>query len=139
MSAHLQNHAVILFDGVCNLCNRFVQMIISSDKQGFFKFAPLQSDAAAALLDKSNHQHYLKSAPDSVLLIEDGRVYERSAAVLRIMRRLSGFRVLAFFYRLMPPKLRDVIYNFIARKRYRWFGRKNACMAPDPDISQRFL
>lgn len=139
MSGHLQSHAVILFDGVCNLCNHFVRMIISRDRHGYFKFAPLQSDAAAALLDKSNQQHFLKAAPDSVLLIENGQVYERSAALLRIMRRLSGFSVLAFFYRLMPPILRDVVYNFIARKRYRCFGRRNACMAPTPDISQRFL
>lgn len=139
MSAYLQSHAVILFDGVCNLCNRFVRMIISRDKHGYFRFAPLQSDVAAALLDKSNQQHFLKTAPDSVLLIEDGQVYERSAAVLRIMRRLNGFRVLAFFYRLMPPGFRDVVYNFIARKRYRWFGRKDVCMTPTPEISRRFL
>ena len=131
--------AIIFFDGVCNLCNGVVQFIIRHDAAGYFRFAPLQSAAARQLL--AAHGHALPPAgpdPDSVLLLEDGRVYAHSAAVLRMARHLPGWRWLTAG-RLLPRTWRDALYRFVARHRYRWFGRQAACMVPTPDLRARFL
>lgn len=133
--------AIILFDGVCNLCNGFVQFIIEHDPAGKFQFTALQSDAGQALL----RQHGLRIAtdgagPDSVRLLENGHLYSHSTAVLRIAQRLGGgWAMLAAPGWLLPTALRDAIYRFVARHRYRWFGRREACWLPTPALKARFL
>jgi predicted DCC family thiol-disulfide oxidoreductase YuxK len=128
--------AVILFDGVCNLCNGFVQFVISRDQGQRFLFASLQSETARELL---------KDLPaggqslDSVVLLEDGRVYQQSAAALRILRHLGGAWPLLYGLIILPAFFRDGIYAWIAHNRYRWFGRRDACMLPTPELKARFL
>ena len=128
--------AVVLFDGVCNLCNGSVQFIIRRDPAGRFRFASLQSEAGQALL----RRHGLD--PDdlsSVILVEDGRAYARSDAALRVARGLSGAWRAAGALRVVPRPLRDLVYGWVARNRYRWFGRREACMVPTPELRGRFL
>jgi predicted DCC family thiol-disulfide oxidoreductase YuxK len=133
--------ATILFDGVCNLCNGFVQFVIRHDAAGQFRFAALQSEAARALL--AAHGQLLTPAaqadPTSVLLVADGRVYSHSAAVLRIAGRLGGLWQLAAVGWLLPSPWRDALYRFVARHRYRWFGRQESCWLPTPELRGRFL
>jgi predicted DCC family thiol-disulfide oxidoreductase YuxK len=128
--------SVILFDGVCNLCNGFVPFVIARDPLARFQFAALQSGAAERLLGpRDTHGDW----PDSIVLVTDGRVFTRSAAALRI---LCGLRVpwpLAFVFIVVPPPLRDWLYEIVARNRYRWFGRRDVCMVPTPDLRARFL
>ncbi|MCB2378345.1 thiol-disulfide oxidoreductase DCC family protein [Hymenobacter sp. BT635] len=130
--------ATILFDGVCNLCNGFVQFIIRRDPAGYFRFASLQSEAGRALLA----EHGLALAgtgPETVMLVEDNRVYTHSTAVLRIARHLGGAWPLLYAFRLIPAFLRDAAYRFVARNRYRWFGQQHACLLPSSELRGRFL
>jgi predicted DCC family thiol-disulfide oxidoreductase YuxK len=133
--------ATILFDGVCNLCNGFVQFVIRHDAVGQFRFAALQSEVGQALL--AAHGQPLTSAaladPASVVLVADGRVYTHSAAVLRIAGRLGGPWRLAAVGWLLPGPWRDAAYRFVARHRYRWFGRQESCWLPTPELRERFL
>ncbi|MEM1094448.1 MAG: thiol-disulfide oxidoreductase DCC family protein [Bacteroidota bacterium] len=130
------SHAIVLFDGVCNLCNTSVNYIIDHDPEGYFKVASLQSDAAQALL--ANHAlpaDYL----DSLVLVENGEVYMRSTAALRIARRLDGAVRLLAIFTAIPEPLRDVVYAWVARNRYRWFGKRDTCRMPTPELQGRFL
>jgi predicted DCC family thiol-disulfide oxidoreductase YuxK len=130
------SHAVVLFDGVCNFCNRSVNWIIRRDKGGYFRFASLQSDAGAALQER----HGLDpSALDTLVLIEGGRVYVKSTAALRILRRIrSPWRALSFVT-AVPRPVRDFAYDWFARRRYRWFGKREECMVPPASVRERFL
>ena len=126
----------ILFDGVCNLCNRFVRFVIVRDPHARFRFAPLTSAAARSLLRESGVAEPL---PDSMVLIEDGRVYFRSDAQLRVVRRLRFPWPLFYGFIVVPRFVRDRVYDTIAAGRYRWFGRRETCMVPTPDVARRFL
>ncbi len=139
MSVKTENRAVILFDGVCNLCNWFVRLIISHDPDGYFGFAPLQSDAAKQLFSNLNPGKMPMQKPDSVILIENGKVFAKSDAVIRIANKIKKFRLIAFFYKIFPLIIRDHIYDLVAKRRYKWFGRKEMCMMPTPEIAKRFL
>lgn len=130
------NDAVVLFDGVCNLCNGSVRFIIARDSHARFRFAPLDSEAARRLLMECD---YSSPLPDSVALIERGVVYTRSSAALRIARRLRFPWPLFYALTLVPRPLRDAAYDLIANHRYAWFGKRNACMMPTPELQQRFL
>ena len=131
-------HPVILFDGVCNLCNATVNFLLDRDPDARFRFAALQSPAAAQLFAEHGHAPPAVE-PDSIVLIEGGRLYERSTAALRIARLLrSPWRVLYAFI-VVPRPLRDLVYRFIARNRYRWIGRKDVCRVPTPELRARFL
>ena len=127
---------VILFDGVCNLCSGAVQFVIARDPHAQFRFAALQSDAAAARLRPFGHRGQL---PDSVALIEGDRLYTGSTAVLRIARHLRAPWPLAYWLVAVPRPLRDWLYRLVARRRYRWFGRRESCFAPPSDLRDRFL
>ncbi|WP_375418345.1 thiol-disulfide oxidoreductase DCC family protein [uncultured Hymenobacter sp.] len=135
--------ATILFDGVCNLCNGFVQFVIRHDPAGRFQFAALQSEAGQQLLAAQGLSGPFPAAgadPESVLLVEEGRLYSHSAAVLRIARRLGGgWALLAAPAWLLPTAARDAAYRFVARHRYRWFGRQQECLLPTPALRARFL
>ena len=131
-----QLSSVILFDGVCNLCNGFVQFVIARDPGGRFRFAALQSDAARRILGQPDA---VASAPASVVLVEGDRVFRQSAAALRIARGLGWPWRLAYGFIVVPRPLRDWMYDVVARHRYQWFGRRDACMMPTPDVRARFL
>lgn len=131
-------HPVVLFDGVCNLCNGAVQFIVDRDPAARFHFASLQSQRAAELL-RAHGREPPEGDPESVLLLEDGRVYERSTAALRIARRLSGGWPLFYAFLIVPRFLRDAVYSLIARYRYRWFGKSEQCRVPTPELRARFL
>jgi predicted DCC family thiol-disulfide oxidoreductase YuxK len=131
-------HAVVLFDGVCNLCNATVNFIIDRDPAGYFRFAALQSEPGAATL--ARHGAAAPAGdPDSICLEERGRLYVRSSAVLRITRRLRGAWKLLFVFIIVPRPLRDLVYRWVARNRYRWFGREESCRMPTAELRARFL
>ena len=130
---------IILFDGVCNLCNSAVQWVIKRDKEGRFDFASLQSNAARRELEKVLGAKDIDALPDSIVLVDSDGVHTRSAAALRIARGLGFPYALLGLGVLMPRPIRDAVYDLIARNRYRWFGRRDTCMTPTPDIATRFL
>lgn len=128
--------AIILFDGVCNFCNDWVNFVIKNDKKNHFKFAPLQSEIAQEFLDKYNIN---KEETDSVVVIENEKAYTHSTAALKIAKGLGGVWSLAYAFVIVPKFIRDAAYNLIARNRYKWFGKKDACMMPTPEIKAKFL
>lgn len=128
--------AIILFDGVCNLCNGFVQFVINHDPAGQFRFAALQSETGRRLLqDMPLGQQNL----DSVVLVQNNRFYQQSTAALHILRQLQGWWPLLYGAIVLPRFFRDPVYNLLARNRYRWFGRRESCMLPTPELKSRFL
>lgn len=132
----MSEHPIILFDGICNLCSGSVSFIIKRDQDGVFKFTPLQSEAGARLIEKYNIQ---EKGLETFVLVENGNAYTRSTAALRVLRRLGGHWGFLYGFIMIPTPLRDAVYNFIARNRYKWFGRKDECMVPGPEIRSRFL
>ncbi|RKD20080.1 thiol-disulfide oxidoreductase [Pelobium manganitolerans] len=132
----MEKHGIILFDGVCNLCNGFVQKIIKADSQDFFRFASLQSETAKTLL--ANHPiEYLSLK--TIVYIEDGRIYSKSDAALRIAAHLKGAWRLTHLASIFPKTFRDRIYDIIAKNRYQWFGRQQQCMVPTAELRSKFL
>ncbi len=129
------NGPIVLFDGVCNFCDASVNFIISRDKAGVFRFAPLQSDIGRALVAK----YSIPADVDSVILIENGRAFLHSDAALQIAKRLGGGWTLLTVFRIVPRPIRDWFYKLFAKYRYRLFGKKDACMMPTPEIRERFL
>lgn len=128
------DNAIVLFDGVCNFCNSSINFIIKWDKKGYFKFAPLQSEIAKKWVgDKT------KPMPESVILIENGKTFDRSSAALLIAKKLDGLWPVLFVFIVLPKPLRDAVYNLIGRNRYKWFGKTEACMIPTPEVRSRFL
>jgi predicted DCC family thiol-disulfide oxidoreductase YuxK len=127
---------VLLFDGVCNLCNSSVQWVIEHDPRAQFRFASLQSEAGQALL----RQHQLPTDElNTVVLVDAGRAYTRSDVPLQIVGKLGGAWPLLTVFRIVQRPLRNAVYDWIARNRYRWFGKKEACWLPTPDLKARFL
>ncbi|MBO9620009.1 MAG: DUF393 domain-containing protein [Niabella sp.] len=131
----MQQHPIILFDGVCNLCNGAVQFIIKRDKRGVFRFASLQSEIGKKLLA----QYLIPSNYGSIVLIEGNKAWTKSTAVLRLSRRLSGAWPLLYLCLAIPRFLRDPVYNFVARNRYKWFGRREECWVPTEQLKERFI
>ena len=135
-SEMMQNNPVVLFDGVCNLCNSSVQFLIRKDRQARLRFASLQSEFGQAVLQKFNLP---QNNFNSFVLLEGEKIYLRSSAALRITRYLGGFwRVFQIFW-IVPPFIRNALYDLIARNRYKWFGKKTECMMPRPELKERFL
>lgn len=142
--------SLVLFDGVCNLCNSSVLFIIDRDPEARFRFAALQSDAAADALASvgaevpdhaaaSGAVSGTASGADSIVLIQDGSVYQRSDAALRIAQGLRRPWPLLGTLLVVPRPVRDWVYDLIARNRYRWFGRRDACRIPTPELKGRFV
>lgn len=129
--------AVIVFDGVCNLCSGVVRFVAARDPRGRFRFAARQSAAGQALL--ARHGLSPAAAEESVLLLAGGRVYARSDAVLRIAAGLSGPWPLLALLRIVPRPLRDAVYAWVARNRYGWFGRRRTCLVPTGALRARFV
>ena len=128
--------AVIFFDGVCNLCNRLLQFIIKHDRKKYFRFAALQSDSAKKMLTGFSIS---ASASETILLLEEGKLYKKSTAVLRIAKKLDGPWKAFDTIVIVPVFIRDFFYGIIAKKRYNWFGKRDYCMAPENPDRERFV
>ncbi|MEO6948576.1 MAG: thiol-disulfide oxidoreductase DCC family protein [Ginsengibacter sp.] len=127
---------IILFDGVCNFCDSTVNFVIKRDRKNLLKFAVLQSSIAKELLEGQSIQGNDLS---SFIFIENKKVYSRSTAALRVCKYLNGFWPFMYGFIIVPKFIRDAVYNLIARNRYKWFGKKDACMIPTPEMKERFL
>ncbi|MDW0109952.1 thiol-disulfide oxidoreductase DCC family protein [Sporosarcina aquimarina] len=126
----------VLFDGECNFCDASVQFIIKRDPYEHFQFTSLQSETGQQL----SKDFGIPEDVDSLVLIEKGKAYTKSGAALRIAKKLDGLWHLAFLFILVPSPIRDVVYDFVARNRYKWFGKKEeACMLPTPAERKRFI
>ena len=127
---------VILFDGVCNFCNYWVNFAIRHDRKKKLRFAPLQGETAGRLL----HEFSINPTElSSVILIDNGKAYTQSSAAVRICKHLDGGWKIFYGFIILPKFLRDFFYNIIARNRYKWFGKKETCMIPTPELRERFL
>ena len=127
---------ILLFDGHCNLCNAWVQYVVKRDSSSTIRFASLQSGAGRRLLEEHKiDANYI----DSLVLFEEGRFSVSSNAALRTLSYLDGWQKHLIFLAVVPRYLRDLVYRFIARNRYKWFGRREQCMIPTTDLSKRFL
>ncbi|MBC9797086.1 thiol-disulfide oxidoreductase DCC family protein [Sinomicrobium weinanense] len=132
-----KNKKLILFDGVCNLCNSSVQFVIKRDKKDIFRFAALQSELGQKLLKERG---IIPDKTDSIIVIEpDVAYYTRSQAAIEIASEMGGGWPLLRIFQYIPRPLRDSLYNLIAKNRYNWFGRKDQCMIPTPELKAKFL
>ncbi|RKP55003.1 DUF393 domain-containing protein [Cohnella endophytica] len=131
-----KKYIYLLIDGECTFCHRMAKFVYRRDRAGRFRFAPLQSEAGQRLLKREglslNH-------PDTFILIQDGRYYTKSEAALRVFRKLDGVWPLLYGLVVFPVKIRDKVYDGIARRRYRLFGRRAACMLPEVGLRERFV
>ena len=132
----MNSNRVILFDGVCNFCNSTVNFVIERDKKSIIKFAALQSDAGQQLLKQFNLP---TSQFNSFIYIEDGKIFTQSTAALRVCKNLSALWPLMYGFIIVPKFIRDAIYKWMAKNRYKWFGKKDQCMIPSPEVRSRFL
>lgn len=139
--------AVVLFDGVCNFCDSSVNFIIEHDREGYFKFAPLQSNEGRRLANEFGFSSAVGGAAahddlipiDSVILVEDEKAYTHSTAALKIIRRLGAPWSVLYAVIAVPKGIRDYFYKLFAKYRYRIFGKKDQCMLPSPEVRARFL
>lgn len=128
---------IILFDGVCNLCNNAVQFVIKRDKKDVFRYAALQSEVGEHLTKERGID---TSKVDSIILIDPGTAYyTKSTAALEIGKELRGYRGLSSILLWIPAPIRDIVYDFIAKNRYKWYGKKDQCMIPTPELKAKFL
>lgn len=132
----MNNHPIVIFDGICNYCNALVNFAIRNDKKKNLKFVAAQTEKGQALLAKFQ----LPEVPESAILIEGDVVYTNSTAAIRICKYFSGFFRLAYYSTIIIPKfIRDPVYKFIAKRRYRLFGKTDSCMVPTQEVRERFL
>ncbi len=134
--ASANGRAIVLFDGVCNLCNGAINFILKRDPAGNFAFASLQSEAGQEVL--TNYGLSTQNF-NTVILVQDGKVYKKSRAALQIAGKLEGGWKLLQVFKVVPAFISDAVYSFIAQNRYRFFGKRDACRLPTPDIRRRFL
>lgn len=127
---------IVLFDGVCNLCNRSVQFVIKRDPQRKFMFASLQGKKGQEVLKRFDLP---VNDLNSFILLEGDKVYTRSTGALRVLRGLGGGWKLVYGLIVLPKFIRDAVYNLVARNRYKWYGKKDECMVPTPELRSRFL
>lgn len=127
---------ILLFDGVCNLCNGVVQFIMRHDVKSRFLFASLQSEAGQKLLQKF---HLDTNNFKTFVLVENELFFTHSTAALRVAKRLNGLIPLLYAFIIVPKFIRDGVYGWVSRNRYRWFGKRDFCMVPTPDLKEKFL
>jgi predicted DCC family thiol-disulfide oxidoreductase YuxK len=132
----LKHQSILLFDGYCNFCSSTVQFIFEHEKNRELHFASLQSPTGMELL---KHYQIDPSTTDSLVLIEHDKAYVKSAAGLRITKYLKGLYPMLMGFIVVPPFIRNVVYDYIARNRYKWFGKSESCMLPDKELAKRFL
>jgi predicted DCC family thiol-disulfide oxidoreductase YuxK len=133
---HQENHSIILFDGVCNFCNYWVNFIIDRDKENRFKFAALQSEKGKELLEKFN-------LPiddfDSFILVLNKKIYKKSLAAFEIAKNINGWPKILLLFRFLPSSFTDLIYSMVANNRYKFFGKKDSCRIPTEEEKAKFL
>lgn len=127
--------AIVLFDGECNFCDASVQFIIKRDPKGYFQFAAQQSDIGETF----KREYAVPDTLDSILVIDQHKVYNSLDAALQISKHLNGLWSYLYVLKVIPKPIRNVVYKFIAKNRYAWFGKKDSCMIPPPEIRNRFL
>jgi predicted DCC family thiol-disulfide oxidoreductase YuxK len=132
----LQAHPVILFDGVCNLCSKSVQYVVKHDPEKIFRFASLQSSFGEKILQQYNLP---TNTFNSFILLLQGKIYTRSTAALMVAKKLKGPSKLLYGLIILPKFIRDGVYNIIAKKRYKWFGKKTECWVPTPELKRLFI
>ncbi|HRH63623.1 MAG TPA: DCC1-like thiol-disulfide oxidoreductase family protein [Bacteroidia bacterium] len=132
----ISSHSILIFDGECNLCNNWVNLVIRFDKKQRFKFCTLQSEIGRKLIGE---QFSLDTFPETVVLFENGKLFTHSTAALKIVQHLAFPVSLLAVFKIIPVKMRDGMYNWIARNRYKWFGKRQSCRVPEPEIMHRFL
>ena len=132
-----KNKKIILFDGVCNLCDKAVQFVIEHDKKDIFRFVPLQSELGQQIL---KHIGVNPTNVDSVILYQPGvAYYYKSSAALEIARSLGGFFHLGTIFKLIPTEIRNRLYDYVAKNRYKWYGKKESCLLPSTQNINKFL
>ena len=131
-----EDKPIILFDGVCNFCDASINFIIRQDKKTVFRFAALQSKAGQELLEKYDLP---QTEINSFILIDRGKVYNRSAAGFKVYGKLPWYWKWTQIFWIVPRFIADAVYDFIAKNRYKWFGKKEECMIPTPEVRNRFL
>ncbi|GER59443.1 thiol-disulfide oxidoreductase DCC family protein [Patiriisocius marinus] len=131
-----KEHKILLFDGVCNLCNSAVNFVIKLDNKDVFRFTALQEEPGKSYLTKYNID---PKNIDSIVLIENGKAYVKSSAALRTAKYLGGAWPLLYVFIIVPAFIRDVVYDYIAKNRYKWYGKKDSCMIPTPELKAKFL
>lgn len=137
MTKNHQHKDVIFFDGVCNLCNSSINYVIRHDESHRYKFASLQSNfAKETLKDASINKKELESI---VLLTSEGKIYSKSTAALKVASHLGFPRNIMSIFLIIPNFIRNWVYDFIARNRYKWFGKKDSCMIPTPELKDKFI
>lgn len=127
---------ILLFDGYCNLCNGCVKFVLKHEKNSLVKFASLQSETGEKLLNK---YHINPKTTDSLVLIENGKAYIKSTAALKLSKYMKGIYPFCMVFIIVPPIIRNWVYDFIAKHRYKWFGKSDTCMVPDKNLANRFL
>ncbi|REG97914.1 thiol-disulfide oxidoreductase DCC family protein [Flavobacterium aquicola] len=128
---------IILFDGVCNLCNSAVQFVIQHDRKDVFRFVALQSELGQQIL---KHIGVNPVNIDSIVLYEPGiAYYYKSSAAIEIAKNLGGFWHFGTVFRIIPTGIRNLLYDYVAKNRYKWFGKKESCMTPTPELKIKFL
>ncbi|HET8887084.1 MAG TPA: thiol-disulfide oxidoreductase DCC family protein [Salinimicrobium sp.] len=133
----MKNKKIVLFDGVCNLCDRTVQKIIKHDKKDVFRFASLQSEIGQKLMKERGLD---TTELNSIILIEPGvAYYQKSSAALEIAKHLSGGYSLLSYFSFLPEGFRDSVYDYVAKNRYKWYGKKDNCLIPTPELKGKFL
>jgi len=132
----MNNHPIILFDGICNLCNSSVQYVIKHDPNSLFRFASLQGETGQRLLKQYGLP---ENELNSFVLISDNKAYTRSSAALTVAKQLTGITKLLYGFIIVPPFIRNAVYDLIAKNRYKWFGKKDSCMIPTAELKSRFL
>lgn len=130
------NKSIVLFDGVCNLCNNTIQYIIKKDKKDQFFFASLQGSTGQKLLQKFELP---QTSFNSFVLIEGDIAYTKSTGALKVFKKLGGVWNLLYAFIIVPTFIRDAVYNWISKNRYRWFGQRDHCMIPTPALKAKFL
>ncbi|HTF02691.1 MAG TPA: DCC1-like thiol-disulfide oxidoreductase family protein [Bacteroidia bacterium] len=132
----LENKGLVLFDGVCQFCNSSVNFMIRKDNTDYFRFLPLQSELGQKIIKQFNLD---PENLQTVILLENKRIYTRSTAALRIAKKLKGGWKLFYGFVIIPAFIRDAVYNVVARNRYKWWGKRDSCMVPTPDVKKKFL
>ncbi len=131
-----EKHSIILFDGVCNLCSSSVQFVIRHDPQHHFRFASLQSEFGQSVLNKFNLP---TESLQSFILLDNNKFDTASTAALKVAKQLSRGWSLLYAFIVVPAFIRDAVYQLIAKNRYKWFGKKEICWVPSPDLQELFL
>ena len=132
-----ENKKIILFDGVCNLCDASVQFVIKHDKKDIFRFVALQSDLGQKII---SHIGIQNQNIDSIILYEPGvAYYYKSSAALQIAKNLGGFFHFGTIFKIIPTGLRNLVYDYVAKNRYEWYGKKESCMIPTKELKAKFL